>query len=106
MKKSCKRGFRTKREAEEWYLDFLLEPGRSCTMLFSSLVSLYMKDMELCLREHTMINKDYIIRNKILPVFGAKRLNQITAADVREWQIRLISQGYSWTYLRTIKGSL
>ena len=106
VKKSCKRGFRTKREAEEWYRNFLLEQGRSCTMLFSSLVSLYMKDMGPRLREHTMINKEYIIRDKILPVFGSKQLNQITAADVREWQTRLMSKKYSQTYLRTINNNL
>lgn len=106
VKKSCKRGFRTKKEAEEWYRTFLDKENRSCDMLFRAFVEIYIKDMSARLREYTMITKVYIIKDKILPVFGGKKLNQISAADIRAWQSNLIRQGYSPTYLRTIQNQL
>lgn len=58
------------------------------------------------LREHTLINKRYVIENKLLPFFGEKRINEITVADVRTWHNELIRQDYSPTYLRTINNNL
>ena len=43
---------------------------------------------------------------KILPYFGNKRVNDITAADIRQWQNELIKMGYSPTYLKTINNQL
>lgn len=105
-KKSTKRGFRTKKEAEEWARNFLLQQTQSCNMLFSDFVSIYLNDMGHRLREHTIINKEYIIRDKLLPYFGAKKLNEITVADIRAWQNTLIEQGYSQTYLKTIHNQI
>ena len=62
--------------------------------------------METRLREHTMRTKKYIIELKILPYFGQKRINDIKAADIRNWQNELIKQGYSPTYLKTINNQL
>ena len=58
------------------------------------------------MREHTMRTKKYIIELKILPYFGQKRINDIKAADIRNWQNELIKQGYSPTYLKTINNQL
>lgn len=46
---------------------------------------MYYADMETRLREHTMRTKKYIVELKILPYFGNKRVNDITAADIRQW---------------------
>ena len=40
------------------------------------------------------------------PYFGNKRVNDITAADIRQWQNELIKIGYSPTYLKTINNQL
>lgn len=53
-----------------------------------------------------MRTKKYIIELKILPYFGQKRINDIKAADIRNWQNELIKQGYSPTYLKTINNQL
>ena len=105
-KKSTKRGFDTKREAEEWLRRFLDKQKINFDMNFEEFVEIYMEDMAARLREHTMVNKRYIIELKILPYFGKKKVNSITAADVRKWQNTLMKRGYSKTYLKTINNQL
>ncbi len=105
-RKSTKRGFKTKREAEEWLRNFLQVKEMDFNMKFEDFLQLYYADMETRLREHTMRTKKYIIDLKLLPYFGKKRMNEIKAADIRIWQNELIKQGYSQTYLKTINNQL
>ena len=101
-RKSTKRGFATKLEAEEWLRNFLITQNAD----FDEFWKMYCADMETRLREHTMRTKKYIVELKILPYFGKKRVNDITAADIRQWQNELIKKGYSPTYLKTINNQL
>ena len=103
---STKRGFATKREAEEWLRNFLITQKADFDMKFEDFWKMYCADMETRLREHTMRTKKYIVELKILPYFGNKRVNDITAADIRQWQNELIKIGYSPTYLKTINNQL
>lgn len=105
-KKSTKRGFDTKREAEEWLRKFLVTQKADFDMKFEDFLKLYYEDMDTRLREHTMRTKRYIIDLKILPYFGQKRVNDITASDIRKWQNELIKKNYSQTYLKTINNQL
>ena len=105
-RKSTKRGFATKREAEEWLRNFLITQKADFDMKFEDFWKMYCADMETRLREHTMRTKKYIVELKILPYFGNKRVNDITAADIRQWQNELIKMGYSPTYLKTINNRL
>ncbi len=105
-KKSTKRGFATKREAEEWLRNFLMSQQTDFNMKFEDFLKIYYEDMTPRLREHTMRNKKYIIDLKILPFFGSKSMNAIAPADIRKWQNELIAKGYSQTYLRTINNQL
>ena len=105
-RKSTKRGFATKREAEEWLRNFLITKKVDFDMKFEDFWKMYCADMETRLREHTMRTKKYIVELKILPYFGNKRVNDITAADIRQWQNELIKMGYSPTYLKTINNQL
>lgn len=105
-RKSTKRGFATKREAEEWLRNFLITQKADFDMKFENFWKMYYADMETRLREHTMRTKKYIVELKILPYFGDKRVNDITAADIRQWQNELIKIGYSPTYLKTINNQL
>ena len=75
-------------------------------MKFADFWKMYCADMETRLREHTMRTKKYIVELKILPYFGNKRVNDITAVDIRQWQNELIKMGYSPTYLKTINNQL
>ncbi len=105
-KKSTKRGFNTKREAEEWLQTFLVTQQADFNMMFEDFLKIYYADMETRLREHTMRTKKYIIDLKVLPFFGKMKMNEIKAADIRKWQNKLIQQGYAPTYLRTINNQV
>ncbi|MDO4491942.1 MAG: site-specific integrase [Lachnospiraceae bacterium] len=105
-RKSTKRGFKTKREAEKWLREFLTVSERDFDMKFQSLVDLYLEDMHTRIRESTMRTKRYIIDLKLLPYFGQRKVNEIKAADIRAWQNELMKQGYSQTYLRMINNQL
>lgn len=105
-KRSTKRGFKTKREAEEWGLSFLAQKQADFTMSFDDFVEVYYEDVGARIREHTMRTKKYIINLKILPYFKNLRICDIKASHIRKWQNTLISQDYSETYLKTINNQL
>ena len=105
-KKSMKRGFDTKREAEEWLRQFLVNQQANFKMCFADFLKIYYTDMETRLREHTMRTKKYIIDLKVLPYFGKLKMNEIKAPHIRKWQNELMKQGYSATYLKTINNQL
>ena len=46
LRKSMKRGFNTRREAEEWLRNFLLKQQSDFDMRFKDFADLYFKDME------------------------------------------------------------
>lgn len=101
-----KRGFTTKREAVAWGEQFKQQQNASLDMTFQSFWELYREDMGNRLRENTFRTKDYIMELKILPYFGKKKMMDIKTADIRKWQNKLMTDGYSQTYLRTINNQL
>ena len=107
-KKSTKRGFRTKKEAEEARKITIgeLVKQSSLSMTFSSFLELYYADMGKRLRENTMRTKKYIMDIKILPYFGEKSMCDIRATDIRAWQNELMEQEFAPTYLKTIQNQL
>ena len=111
-KQKKKRGFKLQREAKEWERNFLETQQADLSMSFENFVKIYNEDMKHRLREHTFIQKRYIIDKKLLPFFGKLPVSQITPAHVRKWQNDLIAyrdpddNPYSETYLRTINNQL
>lgn len=111
-KQKLKRGFATKREALEWEREFLMQKQADVTMSFESFAELYEKDVKPRLKENTWLTKESIIEKKILPYFAKRRLCDITAKDVIEWQneIRELTdksgRKYSQTYLKTVHNQL
>ena len=100
--RTTKRGFKTKREAQEWYNRFMTLHSKEISMSFKDFVEeVYLPDMESRLKMSTMETKKYIIQLKLLPYFGEKKLNEITVADIRKWQKELMKKGYAQTYLRS-----
>lgn len=74
-KKSQKRGFKTKKEAEEWYAHFILQQTSDPTMTLNDLWEIYKADMEKRLRKTTMKQKEYVMKDKVLPYFGNTPIN-------------------------------
>lgn len=105
-KNSTKRGFRTKKEAEEWVRSFLSQHQADFNMNFADFIEVYYDDVDARIKEHTMRTKKYIIDLKVLPYFKNMRVSDIKAATVRKWQNELMRQGYSQTYLKTINNQL
>jgi len=106
LKNSTKRGFNTKREAEEWVRSFLSQQQADFTMNFVDFIQVYYDDIDTRIKEHTMRTKKYIIELKIIPYFKNIRVGDIKASHIRKWQNELIRQGYSATYLKTINNQL
>lgn len=85
-KQKCKRGFETKREAQEWERVFQQQSAADMDMNFAAFVELYIKDMKPRLKENTWLTKKHIIETKILPYFEKKNVSEITTKDVIAWQ--------------------
>ena len=64
-----KRGFATKKEAQAWEREFLMQKQADVNMSFESFVALYEKDVKPKLKLNTWLSKEHIIRTKILPYF-------------------------------------
>ena len=107
-----KRGFATKKEAQAWEREFLMQKQADVNMTFESFAQLYEKDMKPKLKLNTWLTKESIIQKKILPYFGKRKLSEITAKDVMDWQnvIRGLTDAkgkpYSPTYLKTVHNQL
>lgn len=111
-KQKCKRGFETKREAQEWERTFQQQNASDLDMTFEAFTELYTRDIKSRLKENTWLTKDYIIKTKILPYFGKLRISEITTKDVIAWQNEMLAfrdekrQPYSKTYLKTVHNQL
>lgn len=111
-KQKCQRGFATKREAQEWERQFQLQKKADIDMTLESFCKMYEADVRPRLKENTWLTKESIIQSKILPYLGKRKLSEITAKDVIDWQNEMRSQKgktgkpVSPTYLKTIHGQL
>ena len=107
-----KRGFATKREAQEWERQFLMSKRADINMTFEQFAKLYERDIKPKLKLNTWITKESIIQKKILPYFGKRKLSEITARDIICWQneIRELKDWHgkplSATYLKTVHNQL
>lgn len=107
-----KRGFETKREAQEWERQFMLKAKSNVNMSFESFYELYKEDVKPKLKEQTWDMKENVIQTKILPFFGKLKMSEITARDVVKWQNEVRSmtnkkgEPLSESYLKTIHNQL
>lgn len=135
VKNSCKRGFKLKREAEDWIVDELpaliarLEQKRKTidTMTMDELIEEYRQYIAITARKTTMGTKDNIIQSKILPHFKGKLVVDIEPIDIINWQVEMSKpikkvvktvdkngkkekeityERYSRTYLHTINNQI
>lgn len=111
-KQTQKRGFVTKREAVAWEHEVMLRSESKLDMTFSSFFEIYEEDKKKRVKENTWESKSHIIRTKILPFFGERKIAEIEPKDVIAWQNELLAykgengEEYSTTYLKTIHSQL
>ena len=111
-KQKCKRGFATKREAQEWERMFKLQTSSDLDMSFEAFTELYINDVKNRLKENTWLTKEHIIRPKILPYFGKLKISEISTKEIIAWQNEMLAyrdekkKPYSQTYLKTLHNQL
>jgi integrase len=111
-KQTTKRGFATKREAVAWERQQILKDECKLDMTFASFFELYEEDRKKRVKQNTWESKGHVIRTKILPYFGDRKMDEIKPTDVLAWQNEIMAgerQGggeYSPTYLKTIHAQL
>lgn len=105
-KQKMKRGFKLQRDAKEWERTFLEKQQGAPDMTFQSLYELYIEDISHRLRQNSIDGKKNVFKNRILPYFKDKPINQITAKDIRSWQNEQIAAGYSDAYLDRMQNML
>ena len=111
-KQKCKRGFATKRAAQDWEQKFHMQNAADMDMTFEAFYEIYTKDMKARLKENSWITKQNIVETKILPYFGQRKISEITTKDVIAWQNEQLAyrdekhKPYSQTYLKTLHNQL
>ena len=111
-KQKCKRGFQTRREAQEWEHTFQMQTSSDMDMSFEAFAEIYTRDIKPRLKETTWLTKEHIIRTKLLPCFGKRKLSEISTKDVIAWQNELLAhrdeqkKPYSAVYLKTMHNQL
>ena len=111
-KQKCKRGFATKREAQEWERMFKLQTSSDLDMSFEAFTELYINDVKNRLKENTWLTKEHIIRTKILPYLGKLKISEISTKEIIAWQNEMLAyrdekkKPYSQTYLKTLHNQL
>lgn len=105
--RKMKRGFRTRKEAQEWEYTFKLQKSKDLDMLFKDFVDIYKQDIRSRVKLSAWTTKETIIAVKILPYFGTKKMNDIKTSDVIAWQNEMMAfkqqngEVYSKCYLKT-----
>ena len=111
-KQTQKRGFATKRDAQAWEHEVMLKQNSKLDMTFASFFEVYESDKKQRVKESTWESKSHVIRTKILPYFGNRKIAEIEAKDVIAWQNELMTyrdetgKPYSADYLKTIHAQL
>ena len=111
-KRKTKRGFYKKKDALDYERAFKLKQSNNLDMLFKDFVDVYKSDCLNRLKRNTLMTKEYIIQEKIVPYFGKKRIQEIVPADIIAWQNELLAykdergKPYSTCYLKTIHNQL
>ena len=90
----------------------MFKQGAKLDMTFDSFFEVYEVDKKQRVKESTWESKSHVVRTKILPYFGSRKIAEIEAKDVIAWQNELMAyrdkkgKRYSADYLKTIHAQL
>lgn len=111
-KQTQKRGFLTKRDAQSWEHEMILKQQGCLDMTFESFFEIYKADKLKRLKVNTWATKEHMVRTKIMPYFGWRKIAEIEVKDVITWQNKMLKkemsdgENYSQTYLKSIHAQL
>jgi integrase len=104
--KKLKRGFKTKKEALNYEKEFIRKTAADMKMEMNSFIQVYFEDKKNELKENSIRNKQHMMNKHIVPYFGTRKMNEITPAEIIQWQNAIQEKGYSKTYERMIQNQL
>ena len=84
----------------------------SLDMTFESFSEIYFEDMKKRLKDNTWHTKEHILRTKLIPFFGKRKMCDILPKDVISWQNEMLEgstktgKPYSPVYLKTLHNQL
>lgn len=110
--RKLKRGFSTKKEAQEWESHFKLQKANSIDMTFGDFYKVYEQDVKPKVRYNTWCSKQHIIETKLLPYFKNLVMRDIAPRDIIQWQNAMresctkSGEQFSGTYLKTMQAQL
>mgnify|MGYP000928961188 CR=1 FL=1 len=105
-RQKMKRGFKTKREALNYENEFKNSVAVEPDMQMAKFVDIYFSDKKNELKANSIRNKQHMINKHIIPYFGSKKLNEITPADIIQWQKIIQENKFSKTYERMIQNQI
>lgn len=105
-KKKYKRGFRTKKEAQDYESEFKRVANADMDMTVASFVDIYFNDKSSELKERSKRNKRYMIQSHVIPYLGEKKMNEITPADIIAWQNEIRNKDFSESYQRMLQNQV
>lgn len=105
-KRKQKKGFKTKKEAKQWEINFINSLDVTSDITFSHLVDNYIEDLTHRLKVSTIETKKIIIYKHILPFFENIKVKDVTPLLVRQWQNTILKKNYSKTFTKTINNQL
>ena len=85
-----KRGFQDAASALQWESEFMSSNQGTMDMMFKDFVEVYIEEIRPRIREHTMITKEYMIKDKITPYFSKMRMSEVEPIDIIRWQNSLM----------------
>lgn len=111
-KRKKKEGFPTQKAAKEYEAAFLASKSGNCSMPFRCMAELYLEDCRSRCKSTSYYEKEFLIRSKIISVFGNMNVSEIQPSSIRLWQNELLTARkpngcpYSPTYLKSINVQL
>lgn len=102
-----KRGFSSKKEAQNYEFEFKQVAQANMDMKLSSFIKVYLNDKKGELKQRTMRNKKYMLYSHIIPILGEKPMNSFTPSDIIAWQNEIKeNNNFSDSYLRMLQNAL
>lgn len=85
-KQKLKRGFQLKRDADAFEQDYIRKMSGSPDMTFAALADLYLEDVKINSKAITYKTRESRLRVWIRPYFDKMAVNEITPAQIRQWE--------------------